>query len=446
MTEPSADPAARIYIDLIGDLFHVGHLRHLQKAKSLGGVLIVGVFDDATAQKLSHVPVNPLDERVAVVSALRCVDEVVPAAPSTPDTTFLDRYDIESICLSDDFEDPERQEAMASLLDQGIGIVLPYTEDISTAGIVSRVATAETGTPAPPSSRNAVIHPPAAMPVRSDSVVLDALGAISAGIFGRNWMLNRERLGNETWLMLLKCMANNHVERRTHRPVDPRFLPAIVSLAGRFTENGDRVNLIGNAADMAGPALAEQGAVVTILRPGISQPTELSTNNRSICDYVYCDVDGLPDASPPADVTAVFDPAWSALLLIDSSLLFEATRRLKRDLVMAFDFWPESSGSFLPVDRGSVFHFSDSYIRNVLHDQGFFDVEDILTTCDGAPLPDGTAGCGRVSRIAMVEHDRVDGGFRYIDGGEILPVGKADSGKYVRWYRASKIAISPEDQ
>ena len=446
MADPPVEPPPRIYIDLIGDLFHVGHLRHLDKAKSLGGTLVVGVFDDAAVERLSHVPVNTLEERVAVISALRCVDEVIPAAPVAPDAGFLDRYDIDSICLTDDFEDPERQQAMAALMDEGAGIVLPYTEDLTTADIVARVAGANISPPHPAKDRHALIHPAVSPGGRADdALLLDAVGAIAAGVFGRNWMLARDRLGDRTWLSLLKCMAANAIERDAPGSTDPRFLSALASLVARHATPGDSVNLIGNAADMAGAALCEQQLKVTILRPGKTPPSVSAAARLSPCDYVYCDVGGLPDAMPPADVTAVIDPAWSALLIVDAALLFESMRRLKRDLILAVDFWPETSGSFLPADRDGRFYFSDTYVRNVLHGQGFFDVTDILTTHDGAPLPDGNTGCGRISRHAMVEEDYQDGSFRYLDGGEPTPVGPADNGRYLRWYRASKIAIGPDE-
>ncbi|MBT6284862.1 MAG: adenylyltransferase/cytidyltransferase family protein [Rhodospirillaceae bacterium] len=49
MTEPTPESPVRVYIDLIGDLFHAGHLRHLEKARSLGDTVVIGVFDDETA-------------------------------------------------------------------------------------------------------------------------------------------------------------------------------------------------------------------------------------------------------------------------------------------------------------------------------------------------------------------------------------------------------------
>ena len=61
------------------DLFHIGHLRILERAAGLGDKLLVGVSTDAfnwaKKQKLTAIPYN---ERAAIVEALKCVDRVFP--------------------------------------------------------------------------------------------------------------------------------------------------------------------------------------------------------------------------------------------------------------------------------------------------------------------------------------------------------------------------------
>jgi D-glycero-beta-D-manno-heptose 1-phosphate adenylyltransferase len=61
------------------DILHVGHLRYLQGARAQGDVLVVAINSDKSmrAIKDSGRPILGQDERVALVSALRCVDYVV---------------------------------------------------------------------------------------------------------------------------------------------------------------------------------------------------------------------------------------------------------------------------------------------------------------------------------------------------------------------------------
>lgn len=61
------------------DLLHVGHLALLQRCRSLGDVVVVGVASDSVVNSYKpNVPVIPLDQRQEMLSALRCVDLVRP--------------------------------------------------------------------------------------------------------------------------------------------------------------------------------------------------------------------------------------------------------------------------------------------------------------------------------------------------------------------------------
>lgn len=62
------------------DIFHYGHLVHLQAARALGDVLIVGVTDDAHVNKGPKRPVHKLHQRMALIRALAFVDDVRPFA------------------------------------------------------------------------------------------------------------------------------------------------------------------------------------------------------------------------------------------------------------------------------------------------------------------------------------------------------------------------------
>jgi len=69
------------------DLLHLGHVRYLEEARSLGDALIVGVNTDASVQRLDKKPprpINPEGDRAALVAALACVDRVVLFGEDTP--------------------------------------------------------------------------------------------------------------------------------------------------------------------------------------------------------------------------------------------------------------------------------------------------------------------------------------------------------------------------
>jgi glycerol-3-phosphate cytidylyltransferase len=66
------------YTTGVFDLFHIGHVKILQKAKSLCDKLIVGVSTDSLVKKYKNKkPIIPFSERVEVIRNSRCVDLVV---------------------------------------------------------------------------------------------------------------------------------------------------------------------------------------------------------------------------------------------------------------------------------------------------------------------------------------------------------------------------------
>jgi D-beta-D-heptose 7-phosphate kinase/D-beta-D-heptose 1-phosphate adenosyltransferase len=72
------------------DLLHAGHVTYLQQAKALGDRLIVAVNSDASVKRLKGEtrPINGLQERMTVLSALACVDWVVDFSEDTPERLY----------------------------------------------------------------------------------------------------------------------------------------------------------------------------------------------------------------------------------------------------------------------------------------------------------------------------------------------------------------------
>lgn len=67
------------YTTGVYDMFHIGHLNILRRAKEKCDYLIVGVSTDECVESYKHkTPIIPYEQRAAIVEAIKYVDEVVP--------------------------------------------------------------------------------------------------------------------------------------------------------------------------------------------------------------------------------------------------------------------------------------------------------------------------------------------------------------------------------
>ena len=68
------------------DILHVGHVKYLQKSKTFGDVLIVGLNSDLSVKRLKgeNRPINNEEDRAYVLSSLRCADYVVIFEEDSP--------------------------------------------------------------------------------------------------------------------------------------------------------------------------------------------------------------------------------------------------------------------------------------------------------------------------------------------------------------------------
>ncbi len=87
------------------DVFHVGHLRLLERARALGDRLIVGVSsDELNHRKKGRYPVFTEQERMDIVAALRCVDEVFLEESLELKREYLLRYRADILTMGDDWK------------------------------------------------------------------------------------------------------------------------------------------------------------------------------------------------------------------------------------------------------------------------------------------------------------------------------------------------------
>ncbi|AUN93895.1 glycerol-3-phosphate cytidylyltransferase [Pseudazoarcus pumilus] len=87
------------------DVFHVGHLHLLERARALGDSLTVGVSTDAlNIAKKGRAPVFSQDERLRLVAALRCVDEVFLEESLELKREYLIRHRADILAMGDDWK------------------------------------------------------------------------------------------------------------------------------------------------------------------------------------------------------------------------------------------------------------------------------------------------------------------------------------------------------
>ena len=123
------------YTTGVFDMFHIGHLNILMRAKQMCDKLIVGVSTDELCMLYKHKhPVIPFDQRKAIVEAVRYVDEVVPQRDRDKFLAWEEvHFDI--LFVGSDWKGTEffaSQEAKFAKV--GVEIVyIPYTEGINSS-------------------------------------------------------------------------------------------------------------------------------------------------------------------------------------------------------------------------------------------------------------------------------------------------------------------------
>jgi len=136
-----AQRGAVVFTNGVFDLLHIGHVRYLEFARDLGGVLIVGVNSDASVRALGKDPMRPIvpaAERAELVAALACVDYACIFDEQRPDATLrVLKPDIHVKGAGYKLE--ELPEA-ATVAEIGASIVLaPNVEGRSTSALLQRI-------------------------------------------------------------------------------------------------------------------------------------------------------------------------------------------------------------------------------------------------------------------------------------------------------------------
>ena len=119
------------YVMGVFDLFHVGHLNLVRKAKEQCDYLIVGILTDEVVSEIKHiVPVIPFEQRKEIMEAIRYVDLVIPEESWEQKVSDIKEFKIDTFVMGNDWEGK-----FDFLKDYCEVVYLPRTPEISTTQI-----------------------------------------------------------------------------------------------------------------------------------------------------------------------------------------------------------------------------------------------------------------------------------------------------------------------
>ncbi len=123
------------------DMFHVGHLRLLKRAKEQCEHLIVAVSTDELVEEYKgKKTIIPFDERVEIVKAIRYVDEVVPQTDRDKKAAF-DKFGFDAMFVGSDWQGSEIFEDVDRYMHQkgGCVVYLKHTDGVSSTMLREKI-------------------------------------------------------------------------------------------------------------------------------------------------------------------------------------------------------------------------------------------------------------------------------------------------------------------
>ena len=138
------EEGATVYMDGVWDLFHVGHLRAIQRCREYGQRVVIGVVSDADCAEYKRVPHCSQSDRAEIVRAIRGVDDVICPCPLRITDAFMDERKIDLVVHGFKDERDYRRQAdfFAVPLQRGLFRRVLYTPTVSTSAIIDQIQTA----------------------------------------------------------------------------------------------------------------------------------------------------------------------------------------------------------------------------------------------------------------------------------------------------------------
>lgn len=122
------------------DILHIGHIRSLQKAKSLGNFLIVGLNSDFSIKRLKgdDRPINNEKDRAEVLAAISCIDFVSIFNDDTAEN-FLEVVKPQIYVKGGEYNVDILPEAKVVKKYNGEIVLVPMIPNSSTTGLINKI-------------------------------------------------------------------------------------------------------------------------------------------------------------------------------------------------------------------------------------------------------------------------------------------------------------------
>lgn len=136
----------RCVVNGVFDLFHVGHVRLLRRAKEMFKEVIVAIDSDEFVTRTKRKPIFPQESRIEILKACRFVDDVVvvddidgPAAKeATAVDKFMARHNLDALFLAAD-DMAYVNKWFKHLYETNRTVIVPRTQGISTTQVIKIV-------------------------------------------------------------------------------------------------------------------------------------------------------------------------------------------------------------------------------------------------------------------------------------------------------------------
>jgi len=122
------------------DLIHIGHIRYLEKAKTLGDILVVGMNSDRSVQTLKGPkrPILPQEERAEILSGLGCVDYITVFDEQTP-LELISSLQPHTLVKGGDWTKETTVGKEVVERSGGEVVILPFEEGSSTSNLIETI-------------------------------------------------------------------------------------------------------------------------------------------------------------------------------------------------------------------------------------------------------------------------------------------------------------------